>query len=181
MKVLIAYATTEGHTRKIAEKIAIQVRELGQVVELVNVDRKPHNIGVDDFNAAIIAASVHQHKHQDAIEDFVVSSGAVLSSKPTMFLSVSLSAAFDEGRSEALDYIAKFVEQTGWTPSVSLPVAGALINEGYDYFEQQILEHIVLKNKEVDHPEQDHEFTDWESLANAVAAFLRVQTKAHRL
>jgi flavodoxin len=50
MKVLIAYATTEGQTRKIAEKFANQVHELGHVAELVDIDRKPHNINVDDFN-----------------------------------------------------------------------------------------------------------------------------------
>jgi menaquinone-dependent protoporphyrinogen oxidase len=71
MKVLIAYATTEGQTRKIAEKVANQVRELGHVAELVDVDRGRHNINVDDFNAVIVAASVHQHDHQDAIEVFV--------------------------------------------------------------------------------------------------------------
>ena len=173
MKVLIAYATTEGQTKKIAENIANQVRELGHVAELVDIDLHRHSIDVDAFNAVIVAASVHEHHHQDAIEVFVAASHAALNAKPTMFLSVSLSAAFDDGRSEAQDYIAKFVDQTGWTPSVSLPVAGALRNEGYDYFEQQILEHKVLKNREVDHPERDHEFTDWKALADAVEAFLK--------
>jgi menaquinone-dependent protoporphyrinogen oxidase len=171
MKVLIAYATIEGQTRKIAEKTANQIRELGHVAELADIDRKFHNL--DDFDAVIIAASVHQHAHQEAIEGFVVACRTALNAKPAMFLSVSLSAAFDEGRKEAQDYIAKFIEQTGWAPSVSLPVAGALRNEGYDYFQQQILEHIVLKNRKVDHPERDHEFTDWKALADAVAAFLK--------
>ena len=173
MKVLIAYATTEGQTRKIAEKIAYQVGELGHVAELINTEHKHRDIHVDDFDAVIVAASVHQHEHQDAIEVFVVACRATLNAKPTMFLSVSLSAAFDEGRREAQDYIARFIEQTGWTPSISLPVAGALINEGYDYFQQQILEHVVLKNREVDHPERDHEFTDWKALADAVEVFLK--------
>ena len=173
MKVLIAYATTEGQTRKIAEKIANQVRELGHAAELVDVDRGRHKINVDDFNAVIVAASVHQHDHQDAIEIFVDACLAALSTKPTMFLSVSLSAAFDEGHREAQECIAKFIEKTGWTPGVSLPVAGALRNEEYDYFQQQILEHVVLKNRKVDHPERDHEFTDWKALAEAVEAFLK--------
>lgn len=177
MKVLIAYATTEGQTRKISEKVAYQVGELGHVAELVDVDSKRHNINVDDFNAVIVAASVHQHEHQDAIEVFVVACRVALNARPTMFLSVSLSAAFEEGRREAQDYIAKFIAQTGWTPSISLPVAGALINEGYDYFQQQILEHVVLKNRMVDHPERDHEFTDWKALADAVEAFLKTNTR----
>ena len=173
MKVLIAYATTEGQTRKIAEKIANQVRELGHVAELVDIDRKHHNINVDDFDAVIVAASVHQHDHQDAIEVFVTACRAALNAKPTMFLSVSLSAAFDEGRGDARDCIARFIEQTGWTPGISLPVAGALRNDEYDYFQQQILEHVVLKNRKVDHPERDHEFTDWKALAATVEAFLK--------
>ena len=176
MKVLIAYATTEGQTMKIAEKTAYQVRELGHVAELMDTDRKHSGFHVDDFNAIIVAASVHQHEHQEAIELFVVACRAALNAKPTMFLSVSLSAAFDEGRGEAQNYIARFIEQTGWTPSVSLPVAGALRNEGYDYYQQQILEHIVLKNREVDHPERDHEFTDWKGLAEAVEAFLKINS-----
>jgi menaquinone-dependent protoporphyrinogen oxidase len=175
MKVLIAYATIEGQTRKIAEKIADQICELGHVAELVEINREFHNIDVADFKAVVVAASVHQRAHQDAIEDFVVACRVALSAKPTMFLSVSLSAAFDEGRREAQGYVAEFIEETGWTPSVSLPVAGALRNEEYDYFQQQILEHIVLKNGKVDHPERDHEFTDWKALADAVAAFLKSQ------
>ena len=173
MKVLIAYATTEGQTMKIAEMIANQVRELGHVVEVMDTNRKRRDFHIDDFNAIIVAASVHQHDHQDAIELFVVACREVLNAKPTMFLSVSLSAAFDEGRSEAKNYIAKFIEQTGWTPTISLSVAGALRNEGYDYYQQQILEHIVLKNRGVDRPERDHEFTDWKRLAKAVEAFLK--------
>jgi menaquinone-dependent protoporphyrinogen oxidase len=173
MKVLIAYATTEGQTRKIAEKIANQVRELGHVAELADIERKRRGINIDEFDAVIIAASVHQRDHQDAIEVFVTACRAALNAKPTMFLSVSLSAAFDEGRGEALDYVARFVGQTGWTPGVSLPVAGALRNEAYDYFQQQILEHVVLKNREVDRLERNHEFTDWKALSDAVEAFLR--------
>ncbi|HEX7110658.1 MAG TPA: flavodoxin domain-containing protein [Aestuariivirga sp.] len=176
MKVLIAYATTEGQTRKIAEQIAGQVHELGHGAELVDVDHGRHNFNVNDFNAVIVAASVHQHDHQDAIEVFVAACHAALNTRPTMFLSVSLSAAFDEGRREAQDCITRFIEKTGWTPSISLPVAGALRNEGYDYFQQQILEHVVLKNRKVDHPERDHEFTDWKALADAVTAFVTANT-----
>jgi menaquinone-dependent protoporphyrinogen oxidase len=173
MKVLIAYATTEGQTRKIAEEVTKQVRALGHVAELADIERKRRSIDINEFDAVIIAASVHQRDHQEAIEAFVAACRAALNAKPTMFLSVSLSAAFDEGHAEAQDYVARFVEQTGWTPGVSLPVAGALRNEAYDYFQQQILEHVVLKNREVDHLGRNHEFTDWKALADAVETFLR--------
>ncbi len=174
MKVLIVYATTEGQTQKIAEKIADQVRKLGHVVEVVDIGHKRQDIRLDDFDAVILAASVHQHAHQEEIDIFVSASRAILSAKRTMFLSVSLAAAFEEGRVEAQECIAKFIEQTGWMPNVSLPVAGALRNESYDYFQQQILEYVVLKNRDLGSLRRDHEFTDWKELASAVEAFLKI-------
>ena len=174
MKVLIVYATTEGQTQKIAEKIAGQIRELGHDVDLVDLGHKRKGLNPDDFDAAIVAASVHQKTHQEEIEIFATASREILGTKRTMFLSVSLSAAFGEGHAEAQACIAKFIAQTGWTPNISLPVAGALRNESYDYFQQQILEHEVLKNRNLGSLSRDHEFTDWEALAASVAKFLSV-------
>jgi menaquinone-dependent protoporphyrinogen oxidase len=173
MKVLIAYATTEGQTRKIATTTANQLRELGHEVRLADVALRPGDIHADDFDAVIIAASVHQDRHQDDIEAFVAAARTMLSAKPTMFLSVSLAAAFEESGEKAEHYIARFEEDTGWKASTSLAVAGALQGDEYDYYHQQILEHVVLKHRAVDHPEQEHEFTDWASLASAVESFLK--------
>lgn len=173
MKVLIGYASTEGQTRKIAEKVADQIREQGHAVELVDVGRTSSHIDVDAYDAVVVAASVHQRGHQESIQDFVFANCAALNAKPALFLSVSLSAAFDKGQDDAKNYIVLFTEQTGWTPRMSLPVAGALRSDEYDYFQQQILEHVVLKDRNVDHPEQDREFTDWKALAAAVETFLK--------
>ena len=173
MKVLIAYATTEGQTRTIAEKVAEKVGELGHEAELADTGRAHQDIHVEDFDAVIVAASVHQDVHQDTIQIFASANSAVLNAKPTLFLSVSLSAAFAEGRGDAQRYIAGFIEQTGWTPGISVAVAGALRGDEYDYFQRQIIEHVVLKDRKVDHPEQEHEFTDWTALGEAVEAFLK--------
>jgi menaquinone-dependent protoporphyrinogen oxidase len=173
MKVLIAYATTEGQTRRIATRIAGQARERGHDVRLVDVGSKPSDVHPADFDAIIIAASVHHEKHQDDVEDFVSASKAMLATKPTLFLSVSLAAAFEEGRQDADRYIASFVRNSGWKPDKSVAVAGAVRSKEYDYYQQQILKYVVLRDRKVDRPEQDHEFTDWKALAGAVEAFLK--------
>ena len=173
MRVLIAYATTEGQTRKIATTVAGQVRGRDHDVRLVDITSKPSDVHPNDFDAIIIAASVHQEKHQDDIEAFVSASKNVLATKPTLFLSISLAAAFEEGRGDAEKYIDSFMKNSGWKPDKSLAVAGALRSNEYDYYQQQILEHVVLKDRSVDHPEQDHEFTDWDALSGAVDSFLK--------
>jgi menaquinone-dependent protoporphyrinogen oxidase len=173
MNVLIAYATTEGQTRKITTVIADQARQLGHDVRVVDATREHSDVHPDDFGAIIIAASVHQDRHQDDIEDFVAAFKSILAKKATMFISVSLAAAFEESREMAEKYITGFVESSGWKPDKTLAVAGALRSDEYDYYHQQILEHVVLKDRKVDHLEQDHEFTDWNALARTVEAFLK--------
>jgi menaquinone-dependent protoporphyrinogen oxidase len=173
MRVLIAYATSEGQTRRIATTIAGQVRGLGHDVRLVDIASKPSDAHPTDFDAIIIAASVHHEKHQEDIEAFVSASKNVLATKSTMFLSVSLAAAFEEGREDAERYIGSFVRNSGWKPDKSLAVAGAVRSNEYDYYHQQILQYVVLKDRKVDRLKQDHEFTDWKALADAVEAFLK--------
>lgn len=172
MKILIAYATTEGQTHKICKTIADQVVGLGHQVEMLDTARKRRDVHPDDFDAFIIAASVHQDKHQNEIEVFVAACKEVLSAKPAIFISVSLAAAFEEKISDANSYVADFVALTGWTPDQSLIVAGAVRSEEYDYFQQQILEHVVLKDRDDFQPNEPQEFTDWAELANAVEKFI---------
>lgn len=172
MRVLIAYATTEGQTRKISKAIADQVVELGHEAELLDTARKRRDVHTDDFDAFIVAASVHQDRHQNEIEVFVTASREVLTAKPGMFMSVSLAAAFEEKAADAAAYISDFTDRTGWTPDQTIAVAGAVRSEEYDYFQQQILEHIILKDQDELRPDEPQEFTDWTGLANSVKEFL---------
>jgi menaquinone-dependent protoporphyrinogen oxidase len=173
MKVLIVYASTEGQTRKIASQIAAQVGESGHDVRLEDITRTPKDIRPGDFGAVIVAASVHQEKHQEDIETFVTTSRSVLATRPTLFLSISLAAAFEDSRGNAEAYIANFLRSSGWVPDRHLAVAGALRSAEYDYYQQQILEHIVLKDRDVIDVGRDYEFTDWKALAETVDAFLK--------
>ncbi len=172
MKVLIAYATTEGQTRKIAQTIADQIADLGHQPQLLDTARKRRDVHIDDFDAFVVAASVHQDRHQDEIEVFVASCLDVLAIKPGMFVSVSLATAFEDKAADAAGYIADFQSRTGWSPGQSLAVAGALKSDEYDYFQQQILQHIVLENQDSFRLDEPREFTDWAGLADAVKKFL---------
>ena len=97
---------------------------------------------------------------------------AELQRKPTIFLSVSLSAAFSEGIPDAQGYADAFLLSTGWKPTMSLLVAGALRYDEYDYFKAQIIEHVVLKGRKIERAEGDYECTDWTALFAAVDSFL---------
>ena len=172
MKILIAYATTEGHTGKIADFAAKRIADMGHDAEAVDLRRKV-TADLDGADAVILAGSVHQRRHQDELAAFIIAHRDKLPSKRTLFVSVSLSAAFPGGEAEAQGYVDGFLSYLEWTPGATLLVAGALKHDEYDFFKEQIIEHIVLKDRTVDDPKGDHDFTDWDALGKAVEEFVK--------
>ena len=172
MNVLIVYGTTEGQTRKIAEWTTTHVRKRGHQVELRDSASLASDSDVETFQAFIIAASVHQERHQDTIINFVIAHQELLNTRPSAFISVSLSAVLEDERTEAQKYVDRFVSVTGWKPRVTLLLGGALRFTDYDYFQEQIVKFIVMKRGGAVSTERDHEFTDWDALAKFVDGFL---------
>ena len=93
--------------------------------------------------------------------------------KPTLFLSVSLNAAFSEGREEAQDYVDEFKMRTHFTPGRELLVAGAVRNTKYDFFASQVIRHVVMRGRKYDPEAAEHDFTDWDELNQVLAQFLQ--------
>ncbi len=172
MRVLIAYGSTEGQTRKIAETIAGQVRALGHEAKLFDTSGLQGDLHPESFDKIIVAGSVHEERHQESVEIFVVANRKRLQAKPTMFISVSLAAAFEGGQADAQGYAEAFFDNVGWHPAQSLLVSGAVRHDAYGYYKEHILEHVVLENRDLDDPESDHEFTDWNALAKAINEFV---------
>lgn len=171
MRVLIVYGTTEGQTRRIAERIAAHMRKLGHEAHLHDSSAVCDDLQIGAFAAIVVAASVHQRLHQEAVAAFATAHRDRLNAKATAFVSVSLSAALEPDHVEAQSYVDRFVAETGWRPTRTLLMPGALRNTGYDYFKQQIVKHIVMKGGGPVDMQGDHEFTDWVALSEFIDAF----------
>ena len=124
--VLISFATTECQTRKIAERISANVREQGHEVSNYDTASLTGIPEVGAFDAVIVAASVHQQQHQDSAINVTIAHRDQLLRKPSAFVSVSLSAAMPGGQAEAQHYVDRFIATTGWSPSRTLLLGGAL-------------------------------------------------------
>jgi menaquinone-dependent protoporphyrinogen oxidase len=173
MNILIVYATLEGHSRKIAEWIADRVRANGDNCPVIEASALRGTINVAGHDAVMIIAPVHQRAHPEAILDFVSAHRDGLNAKPSAFISVSLSAAFDAGHAEARSYVDHLLECTGWQPTATHQAAGALCYDEYDYFKEQIIRHIVLRGLGAADVKGDHDFTDWKALGRFVDDFVR--------
>ena len=173
MNVLIAYATTEGHTREVVNRMTGMLTEAGHVVTRHDCGETGSGPDVSSFDAVLVAGSVHQEVHQPVLVEFVTNNLESLSSRPSAFVSVSLSAALESGKSTAQKYVDGFIQQTGWTPNHVHLAGGAIRFLEYDFFKRFTVEHIVLGGKKSmpDASSGNPEYTDWASLEEFVSAF----------
>ena len=144
-RILIVYGTTEGQTRKITQRIAAELEKLGHSVEARDSTTIAEPLAEGAFDAVMVGASVHEGRHQAAVRHFVSANLGVLERLPTAFFSVSLVAASPdpEDRKDAETLIGAFCESTGWRPTLTHSIAGALRYTEYDFFKRWILKLIA--------------------------------------
>lgn len=172
MNVLIVFATVEGQSRKIAEFAKRQVVNLGHIAQEVDVSQPLADVSFDGYDAVLFVAPVHERRHPKEFELLLSANRSQINSMKTLFLSVSLNAAFPEGHSEAREYIRETEMRTGFVPTQSKAIAGAINIGQYDFYATQVLRHVVLRDRDIDPAKDGYEFTDWEMLADEVRAFL---------
>jgi menaquinone-dependent protoporphyrinogen oxidase len=165
LKILVTYATSEGHTRKIGRQVTDRIANAVHAVELLDLGNVA-DIELRRFDGAILAASVHMGHYQRSLTDFVAKQFKTLKEVPTLFLSVSLSAAgHDTEDWSGLDRImTDFVEATGWTPDRVEQVAGAYMPSQYDIFRRFIMRRIIATKDAKTDLSSDHDYTDWRAL-----------------
>jgi len=172
--VLVAYATREGQTRKIAEHVAATLRARNFEVDVVDVG-SDEPVELPFYCAAILLASLHLRKHEREMTAFAKTNHDVLARMPTAFLSVSLAeaGAEDSSRSPALraeaatgvrEAIDAFVAETKLHPAHVHPVAGALLYKEYGAIVRLVMRAISKRAGGPTDTSRDYELTDWLAL-----------------
>lgn len=174
LKLLLAYASTEGQTRKIAGRMAAVAREAGHAVTEVECGAVPRGLDPTAFDGIIVGASVHQGKHQQSAVDFAKRFRPALREIPSAFFSVSLEAALvgEEHQDMAHRYITEFLAESGWEPDITRAIAGALRNSEYDFLKRLVMKFISRREGLMAPGPGDYEFTDWDGVRRFVAEFL---------
>ena len=171
----VFFATREGHTQQIAERLVAVLESAGLRANLRNLRTNPGQIDWGEYGAAILAASVHAGSHEPEMVKFVKDNRGQLDGMPNAFISVTLSqvGAEDATRTPAerarfaadVDaMIAKFRGETGWNPAQVKPVAGALPYSKYNFFIRFIMKRIARKAGAPTDTSHDYDFTNWAGL-----------------
>lgn len=172
--ILVAYATTEGQTRKVAEFIAERLRIRGHRVDVIDTASAAADAVNPACQAAFIGGSVHYDKHQGALVHFVKNNLEWLNAMPSAFFSVSLAPVHADagGRAHAQQAVDHFLEQTGLRPRLVRLVNGALLYTRYDFFKRMMMKTIARHQGRTTDAAADHEYTDWADVEAFVDEFL---------
>lgn len=170
--VVIAYATTEGHTRTIVQRMAERVSARGFEVRLVDCADDPGPDALAGADAAILAGSVHMARFQASLLRFINTNRARLDDPLTAFVAVSLAAQSDDedGAAELGRYRRTLIDSTHWTPNRYHDAAGALKYAEYDFFKRWIMRRIA-RDKGMPTAPGEYVFTDWAALDQFTDAF----------
>jgi menaquinone-dependent protoporphyrinogen oxidase len=174
-RILIAFGTTEGHTRSIVDKIAEAVRQHDHQVDVVDTTAVPDDFEVGVYDGFIIGGSIHLGKHQTSLRHFVHKYLQTIAAAPNAFFSVSMTAALtdEEHQEEARHYVTTFCEEADWKPDVVQLFAGALLYTQYDFFKRLVMKLIAKSGGHSTDASHDHVYTDWEQIPTFVEHFLK--------
>jgi menaquinone-dependent protoporphyrinogen oxidase len=172
LEVPVFYVTSEGQTRRIAERLAAGLRARGldsQALDIHSADAE--HLEWDRVRGAVLGASIHVGRHQKAAASFAAAHARDLEAHPSAFFSVSLSAASRNAREvDAARTLAEtFAAQAHWHPDYVASFAGALAYSKYGWLKRRILQRVARKEGGPTDTSRDHELTDWAAVDRLAA------------
>jgi len=171
--ILIVYGTTDGHTRKIAQVLAENLRARRCSVDIVDAAGSLWRLSPESYDGVVVAASVHIGDYQRAVARWVRMYAPLLNGMPTAFLSVCLAVLErrTEARQEIVRIMNRFIARCGWRPTTTKLVAGALPYTRYGWLKRRMMKRIVAKAGGDTDTTRDFEYTDWNDLREFAETF----------
>lgn len=167
-RILIAYASFYGQTRKIAETIAAHLRGKGHIVELAAACASPPP-PVEDYDAVVLGSCVEFGHHARPIVEYITATRDPLREVPSYFFSVSMSAA-EAATPDPGGYLEDLFATTQWRPSVAIALAGGLPYRQYGFVLRMVMKLINRRTGHTTDTSRDHEFTDWQQVRRFAAS-----------
>ena len=161
-EIPVLYATNEGHTRRIAERISSILRERGLSSWALDVG-EASALDWKTVKGVVLGASLHLGKYQKRARVFAHEYKNELNRVPSAFFGVSLAAASKNSRevSEARRLAESFAHEAGWNPRRVASFSGALAYRSYGFVVRFFIKKIAQKEGGPTDTSRNHDLTDW--------------------
>ena len=157
---LIIFSTTDGHTKKICERI-VNFLNNEKLVKIASLDEAT-KLDLSEFQRIIIGASIRYGKHSRELYKFIKLNKRILDQKQSVFFSVNVVARkFQKNTPETNPYIKKFLRISKWQPKKLGVFAGKVDYPSYNIFDKYIIKLIMFITGGPTDTSQSYEFTDW--------------------
>tara|TARA_B100001057_G_C22520691_1_gene821724 strand:+ start:153 stop:680 length:528 start_codon:yes stop_codon:yes gene_type:complete len=157
---LIIYSSTDGHTKRICERI-INFSKDENTIKILSLN-EVLNFDLSEFQKIIIGASIRYGRHSKKLKEFIDSNKDVLNQKESTFFSVNVVARKPEKNTpDTNPYVIKFLKTSKWKPRKVGVFAGRVDYPKYGFFDKYIIKLIMFITKGPTDTSQSYEFTDW--------------------
>ena len=180
LRAAVFYATREGQARRVAERVAADLRTQGLDVDLFDVRTVHDRISWQAYRTIFLVASVHLGRHEREMRRFVTKYRHELEATGAALLSLSLSqagaqdqAAPPDRRRQACADVRRMINAFGryrLDAGAYAPGRGTrCAYTKYNFFVKLAMKQIARHNGASTDTSRDWEFTDWQ----AVDGFVR--------
>ena len=160
VKIGILYATVDGQTLKICNKLKEDLRKENNHVDLFSIDEFDKNIS--NYDKFIIGSSIRYGLHHKKIIEFINTNKTQLNAVKTAFFSVNLVARKPEKNTPITNpYVIKFFKNTDWKPTIVEVFAGKLDYKKYPFFDRIMIQFIMWMTKGPTNINTKIEYTNW--------------------
>lgn len=178
--MLLFYATRDGQSRRIAERIADRLTEAG-------ISALPQNLAVTEPQSLpgtapiVLVAAVRYGRHLPEADQFLTRFRVGKATAPLVLLSVNLTAR-KPGKSspEGNPYLRKVIRRHRLRPALASAVAGRLDYPHYRWFDRMAIRFIMLLTGGPTDPAAQVEFTDWQQVDSVARQIAELAVKANR-
>lgn len=162
-RTAMIYATVDGHTRKICNRLQEVMQQNSQTVDLVNIEEFDGDLA--PYDRVVIGASIRYGVHDKKIVELINTRQKELEAKRTAFFSVNLVARKPEKSTpETNPYVVKFFKKISWRPDLTETFAGMLEYPRYSFFDRTMIQLIMWMTKGPTDPSTVKEYTDWDKV-----------------
>jgi len=163
MRVLAVYGSEYGQAEAVLRRVAKTLMGEGHWIAIHRADALPEGTAVEDFDLVLVAGSIIMGRYQAYVRSFVRRHLRALSHVPTAFISVNGSSPETNPvwRAAAGGYVARFLEETSWTPRWTATFSGALRYPRYGLVTRWIMKKISARSGGPTDTTREYEFTDW--------------------
>ena len=163
-KIIIIYATTDGHTRKICSRLLNIIEKSDNVVTMIPIE-DVNELDLDVFDKIVIGASIRYGKHNVKVYEFINKNTQILDKKPNAFFSVNVVARkAEKNQPDTNPYLKKFLLQIPWKPKELAVFAGKIDYQKYKFWDRFIIRLIMWITKGPTHPKTNIDFTNWDQV-----------------